>query len=151
MKEVAFVVDQMKRAYRGEAWHGPALRELLADVTAEKAAARPLAAAHSIWEIALHTGGWIEVARLRVKGEAVENPEQGDWPAVDGASEEAWQKTIARLDEAHNRLVEEISSLPDSKLWERPAGRKETVLFTLHGVIHHNIYHAGQIALLKKP
>jgi hypothetical protein len=57
MSEIHRIADQLKRSLEGEAWHGPALRELLSGVTAKQAAARPLAGAHSIWEIVLHIIG----------------------------------------------------------------------------------------------
>jgi uncharacterized damage-inducible protein DinB len=150
MSKSGFIVDQLKRVYEGEAWHGPALREILSGVTAGEAAARPLASAHSIWEIALHIKGWMEVARLRVIGEGAENPPDGDWPAVEDASAEAWAKALAELDGAHRRLIEAVSSLSDSRFREKAAGQEASVYFTLHGLIQHNLYHAGQIALLKK-
>lgn len=150
MSEAGFIADQMKRVYEGEAWYGSGLREILADVSAERARERPLAGAHTIREITLHIAAWMGAVRLRVEGEAVDEPEEGDWPKVEGAGEEAWEETLARLDRAHEQLVKAVSSLSDQALKDKVAGRDHSVRFTLHGIIQHNIYHAGQIALLKR-
>src|SRR5262249_11787313 len=85
MSETDRITDQMTRAYEGNAWHGPALRELLTTVTAETAAAKPLADRHSIWEIVLHVAAWKRVATRRVKGETVKEPPEGDWPPLPAA------------------------------------------------------------------
>jgi hypothetical protein len=67
MSEIQRIEDQLRRAFEGHAWHGPAVRELLADVTAAKAAGRPLPSAHSIWEIVLHMATWERVVRRRCR------------------------------------------------------------------------------------
>ena len=150
MAEVENIVDEMKRAYEGNAWHGPALKELLSGVSAEQAAATPLAVAHSIWEIVLHIAGWQGVATLRLKGEPVAEPIDGDWPPVSNKSPESWSKAMAKLESTQAELLKEISRLPESTLQQTAAGTDYSVYFMLHGVIQHTLYHAGQIALLKR-
>jgi uncharacterized damage-inducible protein DinB len=150
MSEIANIVDEAKRAYEGNAWHGPALTELLSDVSADQAAATPVPAAHSIWEIVLHIAGWQSVASHRLKGEAVAEPREGDWPPVNDKGAESWEKALARLDSAQEELMRQISRLPESALQQTAAGTDYSVYFMLHGVIQHTLYHAGQIALLKK-
>ena len=150
MSEIANIVDEAKRAYEGNAWHGPALMELLSDVSAAQAAARPLPTAHSIWEIVLHIAGWQGVASHRVKGEPVSEPVFGDWPAVDDKSPAAWAKALSTLAGAQEELIREISTLPESALKQTAAGADYSLYFMLHGVIQHTLYHAGQIALLKR-
>ena len=149
-KEVKRIADQLRRAFEGEAWHGPSLRELLTGVTAEMAAAKPIANAHSIWEIALHIAAWENAVRRRLEGEAVDLPAEEDWPKVTATSEAAWKKTLEALETSNTRLRETISRLTDSQLENKVAGQNHTMYFTLHGIIQHDLYHAGQIALLKK-
>jgi uncharacterized damage-inducible protein DinB len=151
MTEIQRIEDQLRRAFKGNAWHGPAVRELLADVTAEKAAARPLSSAHSIWEIVLHMATWEEVVRRRVQGETVADlaPEQ-DWPLVRDTSEAAWASAIDRLERANGVLCEAIVQLDDRDLAEKVPGKEDSVYTMLHGIIQHDLYHAGQIAILKK-
>lgn len=150
MSEAGLIADQMKRVYEGEAWYGSGLREILAGVSAESARARPVAGAHTIQEITLHIAAWMGVVRLRIEGEPADGPEEGDWPTVEGAGEKAWEETLARLDHAHEQLVKAVSSLSDQALKDKVAGRDHSVRIALHGIIQHNVYHAGQIALLKK-
>jgi len=91
MTEIERIADQLRRAHEGEAWHGPALNEILKGVTAEAAARRPIASAHSIWEIVLHVGVWESVVRRRLSGEVIGDlPPEQDWPAVRETSEGAW-------------------------------------------------------------
>ncbi|HEV8486831.1 MAG TPA: DinB family protein [Blastocatellia bacterium] len=150
MNEIANIVDEATKAYEGNAWHGPALKELLSDVSAAQAAAKPLPAAHSIWEIVLHIAGWQGVASQRLKGESVAEPMFGDWPAVTDKSPESWEKALTRLGSAQDELITQISRLSESALQETAAGTDYSVYFMLHGVIQHTLYHAGQIALLKR-
>jgi uncharacterized damage-inducible protein DinB len=149
MGELAFIVDQIKRAYQGEAWHGPSLRELLADVSAEKATARPLPGAHNILELVLHIAAWQGAVRRRLEGADVLEPEEGDWPSA-GKGPDAWTEALDRLQRSHEELVSRVSTLDESRLGEIIEIKRYSVRFMLNGVIQHNIYHSGQIALLKK-
>ena len=152
MNEVERILDQLKRAYEGNAWHGPSVRELLADVTAEQAHARPLRNAHSIWELTHHIAVWENAGRRRLSGDRaqieISSPE--DWPPADDTSEAAWQKAKASIDRSHQSLIEAIARVPESRLDEPISEGMSTVYATLHGVIQHDLYHAGQIAILKK-
>lgn len=151
MAEVERIVDQLKRAYEGKAWHGPAVREVLAGVTAEQAARRPLPDAHSIWELVVHIGVWEAFVRRRLEGEIITDvPTEQDWPPTTDTSEAAWKRTLAQLEEGHMQLRTVIAALPESRLSETVRGMGYSVYFMLHGVVQHDLYHAGQIALLKK-
>jgi uncharacterized damage-inducible protein DinB len=152
MTEIERIQDQLKRAYEGDAWHGPSVLEALAGVTAEQAHARPLTNAHSIWELVHHIAVWEDVGRRRLTGDraqiAISSPE--DWPPPEDTSEAAWEQAKAALDRGHQALVEAIARTPESRLDEPIFEGMSTVYVTLHGVIQHDIYHAGQIAILKK-
>lgn len=150
MSEVAGIIDELKRAHDGEAWHGPALREVLSDVTPEQAAGRPIANGHTIWELVLHIAGWERVVTRRLEGHRVDQPEEGDFPAVDSFSAEAWTETLARLDSAHEALIESVSGLSDEMLKQTVIGKDYPIGIMLHGVAQHSAYHGGQIGLLKK-
>jgi uncharacterized damage-inducible protein DinB len=151
MTEVERIADQLRRAHEGEAWHGPSLQELLAGVKAAQAAARPVAAAHSIWEIVRHIGVWEGVGRRRLCGEVIGDlPPEQDWPAVTETSESAWQKVLQDLEDGHQQLQQTMARLTDRQLLEPIPGRNHTVYFMLHGLVQHALYHAGQIAVLKK-
>jgi uncharacterized damage-inducible protein DinB len=124
--------------------------EVLKGVSWDKAAERPVAGAHTIWEIALHITAWAEVGRLRALGTAVEVAPERDWPGVGEASEDEWRRVVDALEQSEARLAEVVDGLSDAQLAAMAAGKPYSVYFLLHGVVQHNVYHAGQIALLKK-
>ena len=150
MSEITAIIDEVKRIHAGDAWHGPALRDLLTKLTPQQAAARPLENAHSIWELVQHIAGWETVFRRRLEGEPVTEPEAGDFPAPDEASEPAWRQALADLDASHEKLLGVLARLSDAKLGDTVTGVDYTVGFLLRGLVRHNVYHAGQIALLGK-
>jgi uncharacterized damage-inducible protein DinB len=140
----------LDRSFRGEAWHGPCLQDLLRDVSPDRAAARPIANVHGIWEIVLHVTAWIDAVRRRLEGESLELSSQQDWPAIRDEGEAAWQIALGNLEGAHERLRGMVAALDTERLDDRVPGKPYSIYFMLHGVIQHNLYHAGQIALLKK-
>lgn len=150
MREVRRIVEQARRAFEGEAWHGPSLKELLADVDAARAARRPLARAHSIWELVLHLAACKDEARRRLEGEAVELSDEDAFPQVRDPSALAWRAALENLDRAHRELETIARGLDDDRLPGPVPGRGYDVYVLLHGVVQHDLYHAGQIALLKK-
>jgi len=151
MTEVERIADQLRRAHEGEAWHGPALGELLAGVNAAQAAARPVTAAHSIWEIVRHIGVWEAVGRRRLSGEVIGDlPPEQDWPAVIETTETAWLKMLKDLEDGHQQLQKAIALLSDRQLAEPVPVKGYTIYFMLHGLVQHALYHGGQIAVLKK-
>jgi len=151
MTEVERIEDQMKRAFEGNAWHGPAVLEVLEGVGAEQAARRPIAAAHSIWELVLHMNTWKDIAERRLGGDPVkEVPPELDFPPVQGTDAAAWQAAQDGLAATHQRLTHALGRLRDAQLDEPPPGYGLSRYVLLHGVIQHDLYHAGQIAILKK-
>jgi uncharacterized damage-inducible protein DinB len=152
MTEIERILDQLKRAYEGEAWHGPSVREALAGVTAPQARARPLQNAHSIWELVHHIAVWEDAVRRRLEGDraqiALASPE--DWPPINDTSETAWDRAKTALDRGHEVLREAITRLDESRLDEPILEGMSSIYVTLHGIIQHDLYHAGQIAMLKK-
>ena len=152
MTEIERILDQLKRAYEGNAWHGPSVREAIAEITAEQARARPLRNAHSILELVHHIAVGENVGRRRLEGDRaqidISSPE--DWPPADDTSVAAWERAKGALDRGHEALVEAIARVPESRLDEAIFEGMSTVYVTLHGVIQHDLYHAGQISMLKK-
>jgi uncharacterized damage-inducible protein DinB len=149
MSEQERVLELLRQTYEGGAWHGSSLREVLDGVSAAQAASKPIAGAHSIWELALHVSGWTDVVRRRLGGESVSEPDEGDYPAVEETSEEAWRAARARLEERVRMLQAAVVDLDDPSL-EKPVAGGSTSYETLHGVVDHQVYHTGQIAVLRK-
>jgi len=155
MSETARIADQLRRAFQGNAWHGDSLLEILEGVTAAQAAARPVKHAHTIWELVLHITAWDSAVRRRLAGAAVDLSDEQNFPSVMDSSENAWRRTIEQSRKVHNELIEAVEALPDERLRERVPGKKSepdwyNFYYMLHGVAQHELYHAGQIALLKK-
>ena len=150
MKEIERIADQLKRSFAGEAWHGPAVKQVLEGVSAADAVARPISGAHNIWELTLHIGAWENAGLRRLNGDRAELSDDEDWSAVTGTSAEAWNQLKANLEEGNQKLVQAIMQLDETRLDEPILEGMPSVYITLHGVIQHNLYHAGQIAILKK-
>ena len=148
--EATRIADQLRRAFDGSAWHGPALLELLKDVDAATAAARPLPNVHSIWELVLHIAVWDRVACRRLSGEKCQPSGAENFPVVTKPTAAAWRKAVADAKRAHEIFVKTVAGLPDSRLRERVPGKKHDFYHMLHGLAQHELYHAGQIAILKK-
>jgi uncharacterized damage-inducible protein DinB len=141
----------LKLAYRGQAWHGPSLLENLDGVTPGTAAQHPIAGAHSIWEIVRHVAAWMaEAGRVLDGKEYVSLEAAADWPPVTDTSESAWRSALAELEAAENALVEATRKLPDEDLEKLVPGKEFSYYVLLHGVLQHNLYHGGQIGLLRK-
>jgi uncharacterized damage-inducible protein DinB len=148
--EAIRIADQLRRAFDGSAWHGPGLLELLEDVDAATAAAKPLAKLHSIWELVLHVTVWDAAALRRLSGEKCQPTGLANFPLAHVLSEAAWRKAIAETKRTHETLVETVAALPDSRLGDRVPGKRYDFYHMLHGIAQHELYHAGQIAILKK-
>jgi uncharacterized damage-inducible protein DinB len=152
MSEVSRILDQLHRAYEGPAWHGPALTPILSDVTADVAAQRPIPGAHTIWELVLHLTVWTQVPTQRIEGAEIPTlrPEQ-DWPAAPEPTESKWRETLDSLARAQREIEAAVSRLTDDRLHDVVQGEVPYSIYAmLHGVAQHDLYHAGQIALLKK-
>lgn len=157
MAEATRLVDQLIRAHDGDPWHGSSAREILRGVRAAQAARTPLPGVHSIWAIVLHMTGWRNEVARRAHGVPASEPENGDWPEVGDPTPERWQAALAEFDTSHERLVTAVQDLSDERLLEpsndprdRPLGAGVSYYDLLHGIVQHDAYHAGQIAILKK-
>jgi uncharacterized damage-inducible protein DinB len=148
--ETARIADQLRRAFDGSAWHGPALLELLADVDPATAAAKPLPHVHSIWELVLHIGVWDAAGLRRLEGKKWQPTGLKNFPRAAKATGTAWRRAIAETKRTHDSLVKTVSALPDLRLGDRVPGKRYDFYHLLHGIAQHELYHAGQIAILKK-
>jgi uncharacterized damage-inducible protein DinB len=119
-------------------------------VDAATAAARPIPDAHSIWEIVLHTAAWDAVCLRRIAGEKLQVEGDLNFPPVPKPTAAAWRKAVADVKRTHDRLVRTVAALPDSRLRDRVPGKRYDFWHMFHGVVQHELYHAGQIAILKK-
>jgi uncharacterized damage-inducible protein DinB len=145
------LLDELRRAWDGDPWHGDSLRAILDGLTAQSAAARPLANAHTAGEVVLHLAAWTREVTRRLRDRVARDPEEGDWP-VGG-----WEGAVDALAQAHGELLDAVAAFPPAELdqtvgdaRDRPLGAGVSYAVMLHGVAQHYAYHAGQIALLRK-
>src|ERR1700687_4669451 len=153
MSETARLADQIRRAFDGDAWHGDSVVELLEGVNAKMAEAHPIKNAHSIWELVLHIAAWDGAVLKRTGGAAVELRDEQNFPPVKDTSEAAWRNAIEHAKHTHNELVKAVAAFPDSRLQEQVPGKTQSYynfFYMFSGIVQHELYHAGQIALLKK-
>jgi len=137
MRPTERYLDQLNKAFGGEAWYGPALRNLLDGVSEEQARQHPIEGAHSILELVVHIRTWMDVVARRVATAPVTTVE--DWSDLSGTS---WANTLEELEHAESRLSDAVARLSDERL--------DAVHDEILGVLQHNVYHSGQIVMLKK-
>jgi hypothetical protein len=151
--ELALLLEVLDQAYDTKAWHGPNLRGSIRRLSAQQAAWRPSPRRHNIWELVVHAAYWKYTVRRRLLGE-----KRGSFPFKGSnwfvrpveRSEEAWQADRALLDEMHRTMLEAIAALPERKLNTRIAGSTFLNKAWIYGIASHDLYHAGQIQLLKR-
>jgi hypothetical protein len=150
---IAVLLHLIDQAYDQKAWHGTNLRGSIRGLSVEQALWRPAAQRHNIWEIVVHAAYWKYIVRRRTLGEKKGSfPLKGsNWFARGvGLSEIDWRKDVALLEETHRSLREAIAMLKPKELLIKPAGSKVSNLAIIHGIASHDLYHAGQIQLLKR-
>lgn len=155
--ETQRIADLIDRVLTGDPWHGPSVRQVLDGIDAALAARTPPGSAHSIWEIVVHMTGWAGEVTERLGGRAAQEPAAGDWAATGEPSAARWAEAVRALFAAHERLAAAVRRLDDNVL-ERPVldyrdnalGTGLSHYLTLHGIVHHTLYHAGQLAVLRR-
>ena len=153
MREIDRILDQMDRAFSGDAWHGPSLMSLLDGISAEDASKHAVRGSHSIWELVHHLGAWNAIVQHRLQGQDVEVTAERDWPPVWEVSEATWKRALDNLSESYARLRSAVAGMKDEQLDlmdQKTSGPNTSRYVVVHGVIQHNLYHAGQIAVLRK-
>ena len=148
----------LARAYDGDPWHGSSLTTLLAGVDAATAAARPIAGAHTIWELVLHLAAWAREVARRLRGSAPAEPVEGDWPAPETRQDDdAWRRAREELAAAQGDALAALASCPEERLSaiagetrDPSIGSGLTYAATASGLAQHHAYHGGQVALLKR-
>ena len=150
MTESERILQQYDLVMHGDAWHGDPIWQILDGISPESAAHRALPGTHSIWEIVLHMMFWEGVASRRLQGERAGLEEALNFPVPPATSEANWQKTLAGFRASNQQFHTLLAELDLARLDELSAAGKRTFYEEAHGLIQHNLYHAGQIALLKK-
>jgi hypothetical protein len=150
---VALLVHLLDQAYDTKAWHGPTLRGALRGLGAEEAAWRPGPGRHNVWELAVHCAYWKYTVVRRLKGEkrgSFPLPGSNWFPLPAELSAAAWKADLALLDEIHRALRQAVAEVADADLDRRVPGSKWLLSDLLQGIAGHDLYHAGQVRLLKR-
>jgi uncharacterized damage-inducible protein DinB len=150
MSERRRILDLIDRAYRARAWHGPAVLEALDGVGPALAARRVKPGVHSIWELVEHVASWNEIVAERLLGRPPEVTPEYNFPPVTRTTPAAWRATRRRLARSQARLRRTVARFPEARLGRRRPKVDYTWSVLIHGAIHHQLYHAGQIALLRR-
>lgn len=155
--ELDRIIDQLAREFDGDPWHGSSLKDLLKGVTAMDASWRAAPGAHTIWELVLHMTGWKREVAARLRGAEAGEPSAGDWPEAGEPSEARWRAAKADLGKAQAELMAAVRALPPRRLHrpvkdfrDRRLGTGLTAYQTIYGLIQHDTYHSGQVAMVKK-
>jgi uncharacterized damage-inducible protein DinB len=153
--EISQLLHILDQAYDRPSWHGTNLRGSIRRVSPEQAAWRPGPARHNIWEVVVHAAYWKYAAARRFTGETRGSfPLKGsNWfrrPEQRNQSDRAWRSDVALLDQMHTMLREAVAQLPARALHRTPPGKKVSNFALLSGIAAHDLYHAGQIQLLKR-
>ncbi len=149
MQDMEIIADQIGRAFRGKSWHGPSVCEVLAGVSAKDAAVHPIPGAHSIWEIVLHLISGYNLVLGRVRGEHVPFSIEDAWPPVLEISEAAWRESQDILAQLNQQLERAVRAFPAERLMEE-LGSVYPAYVQFFGAPQHDLYHTGQIVMLKK-
>jgi uncharacterized damage-inducible protein DinB len=149
-RELERLEAQLRQSFEGPAWHGPSVLETLEDVAPEAASAHPLPGAHSIWELVLHLAGTYRLVLRRLEGNDAPLTQAEDWPPVPVDTASNWHDSVGSLQQLNQQLRSAVLSFGSERLDQPLASESYTAYTQFIGVTQHDLYHAGQVALLRK-
>lgn len=150
--ETKRIAEQLRLVLSGDTWTGICAKEILAGITAEQAALRPLANAHTIWELVLHIETYLAAARDPLAGKPMPHiyKTPADWRVPEDTSAAAWKEAVAQVQRSGKALAEAIERFDPARLGDTVPNRQYSFYYLLHGVVQHTFYHLGQIMMVKK-
>jgi uncharacterized damage-inducible protein DinB len=152
--DLPLLIQLIDQAYVRKTWHGPNLRGSIRGLSARDAAWRPRSGRHNIWEIVVHCAYWKYSVWRRLKGE-----KRGSFPLrgnnwlkrpTGKLTEKAWRDDIALLATMHRMLRTAVEEVRPTTLSSRTTSQVYTIRELIHGIASHDVYHAGQIQLIKR-
>jgi uncharacterized damage-inducible protein DinB len=147
------LLDNIETGYARKAWHGPNLKGSIRGLSLEEVCWRPGPDRHNIWEIVVHTAYWKYAVRRRILGEKRGSfPHKGsNWFDRPGTqTHERWRDDVRLLDDMHQSMRDAIAGLNPGDLYKIPRGNTMNILSIVMGIAAHDVYHAGQIQLIKR-
>ena len=149
MNEIQRLQQMLEQTYSGIGFHGDSISEIFNSIDVPAAVWIPEGGVHSIWQIVLHMTAWEHVIRQRLTSPTlVELTDEENYPAAPQATAENWSKALDAFRDSLLSLIEAVGRFPGEKLSATVPGRDYDFATLIHGAIHHNLYHAGQISLL---
>lgn len=150
--EMRILLEMLDEAYDRRSWHGPNLRGSLRGVSAAEAALRPAPGRHTIWELVLHTAYWKYAVRRRLREEKRGSftLKGSNWFVQEQKAARDWKGSLALLAREHGALRQAVASLPPASLRKKASGSTVSRLTLVRGIAAHDLYHAGQIQLVKR-
>ncbi len=150
ISETYRITDFLRQTFDGKPWYGPSVMDTLSNLTFEESL-NQLPSSHTVIEILEHMIAWRTFVIKRLQGDTeFEIDQEQSFKHISSLSNESWRDTIQRLNQTQEDLLQILSQTSDEKLDEMVAGREYNFDKMLHGIIHHDIYHIGQIGLLRK-
>jgi len=149
MSDSDWLAKHLHSVYLEGAWSAVSVRGAFQALSAAEAANHPVPGRHSAWEILLHLDAWHRIVARRLRGETVNPTPEEDWPEPPAPTDEAWKTAFVILDEGFHKLLETIRSLDAASLQEQIPGKRFTALEMALGIGEHDLYHAGQVTLMK--
>jgi uncharacterized damage-inducible protein DinB len=150
VSEITRILHHYDAVLNGSPWHGDPIWQILDGISPETAAARPLNGSHTIWEIVMHMTFWEGVGTQRLAGQRAGLVEELNFPAMPAPTSQNWEQTLDQFRASNQQFRAALAKLDPARLDDLSAAGKRTYYDEAHGVIEHDIYHAGQIALLRK-
>ena len=143
--EINNIIALLEKTFKGPAWHGPSIMETLKDIS-DKTAFNKISGSHSIVELVLHMTTWRNFTDKRLSGDnEYQVTDEDNFPKATD-----WGSAMNNLKQSQENLLSALRKFPEDKLFTTVPTRKYDFYTLLHGIIQHDIYHAGQIVLLKK-
>jgi uncharacterized damage-inducible protein DinB len=153
MTEKDLLVLQLEQAFDKRSWHGTNLLGSVRGLPHRDASWRPGEGRHNIWEIVVHAAYWKYTVYRQLTGEARGSfaLKGSNWFArTAGDSEELFKADVSMLKQYHRKLLEAVLTFPAASYGKLASGKKNTYRDLVVGIAAHDLYHAGQIQLLKR-
>ncbi|HZD31556.1 MAG TPA: DinB family protein [Candidatus Angelobacter sp.] len=150
MSEIARILDQYDRALHRDAWHGDPVWKILAGVNPRRAFRRLSPATHSIWELVMHMAFWETAVHRRLRKLPKQSVKKLNFPALPEPTAANWNYALGTLRASNVAFRETLAQLDETELDKPLSSARKSVYVEVHGVIQHHLYHAGQMAVLRK-
>lgn len=152
-KKIKELKKKFEIAYSGGPWYGDSMKDILNEINPAIVFEKVNGKSHSIAELTAHIIGWREFTLSRLEGNnnfKINQKETFNWKRIDEGEKTAWKNILKELDKNQKKIISTLNRLDDDFLNNKVAGRRYRAEFMLEGTIQHDIYHLGQIVVLKK-